>query len=447
MEEKKYLTITALTKYIKYILEDDAHLSRIYLRGEISNLTKHSRGHYYFSLKDENSQIRAIMFSSQTLKLKFSPKEGDKVLVLGSINVYEPSGSYSLQVYEMEVDGIGDLHLAYEKLKKEFEEKGYFKEEHKNPIPKYPKAIGVITSPTGAAIRDIIHTIERRYPLTKLILYPTLVQGEGAKKDIVDNISRANEDQLVEVLIVGRGGGSIEDLWAFNEREVVEAIYSSKIPIISAIGHETDFTLADFVSDLRAPTPTAGAELATPDVAVLKKTIITYHDQIKNYLNSVIKLKQTALVYLDERLSLRHPLKTIQESKKYYNKLNSDLTKIFSWKLENKRNQLSHINYAFSKIEPAKILNDKKTKLVIKEDFLNRYFSNIINQNKQKLSLIINSLETLNPLKLMSQGYSISLLNGQRLTSVKEVSNDDVIETYIKDGKLFSVVIKKEDLS
>ena len=264
-QTKQYLSVTALTKYIKYKLEGDTHLKQIYLKGEISNLTKHSRGHYYFSLKDENAQIKAIMFSSATKSLAFDPKDGDKVLAYGAISVYEPSGSYSIQIYQMEPDGIGALYLAYEKLKEELEEKGYFSQTRKKPIPKYPSAIGVITSPTGAAIRDIIHTIERRYPLTKLILYPALVQGDTAKESIRDQINKANQDSLVDVLIVGRGGGSIEDLWAFNERVVAEAIYASKIPIISAVGHETDFTISDFVSDLRAPTPTAAAELATPD--------------------------------------------------------------------------------------------------------------------------------------------------------------------------------------
>lgn len=446
MEEKKYLTITALTKYIKHVLEGDMHLSRIYLRGEISNLTKHSRGHYYFSLKDENSQIRAIMFSTQTQKLNFSPKEGDKVLVLGSINVYEPSGSYSLQVYEMEEDGIGALHLAYEKLKKEFEEKGYFKEEYKKPIPKYPKAIGVITSPTGAAIRDIIHTIERRYPVVKLILYPTLVQGEGAKADIVKNLEKANQQALVDVLIVGRGGGSIEDLWGFNEKEVVEAIFMSKIPVISAVGHETDFTLSDFVSDLRAPTPTAGAELATPDITVLKREIINYQETIKSYLNSVIKLKQTSLVYLDERLSLRHPLRNILDFKKYYNKLNEDLRKNYLWKLETKKQQFSQLNNSFKKISLENILIDKNTKLTEQITVLQRNFTSLINLNKQQLSLVLNSLENLNPLKLMNQGYSISLVKEHRLTTIDEVEIDDVLETYLKDGKLFSKIIQKEKI-
>ncbi len=446
MEEKKYLTITALTKYIKHVLEGDVHLSRIYLRGEISNLTKHSRGHYYFSLKDENSQIRAIMFSSHTLKLSFSPKEGDKVLVLGSINVYEPSGSYSLQVYEMEEDGVGALHLAYEKLKKDFEEKGYFKDEYKKPLPKYPKAIGVITSPTGAAIRDIIHTIERRYPLTKLVLYPTLVQGDGAKIDIVNNIIKANTQKIVDVLIVGRGGGSIEDLWAFNEKEVVEAIFQSKIPVISAVGHETDFTLSDFVSDLRAPTPTAGAELATPDIAILKKELNNYQEVIKNYLNNIIKVKQTLLAYLDERLSLRHPLKNILDHKKYYNKLNDDLTKNYLWKIESKQQQFLQVNNSFSKIKLENILSDKRNKLKEKEEILERHFSNLVNTNKQKLSLILNSLENLNPLKLMSQGYSISLINQTRLTSIDNIQTDDILETYLKDGKLFSKVVKKEKI-
>ncbi|MFH0766600.1 MAG: exodeoxyribonuclease VII large subunit, partial [Bacillota bacterium] len=260
-----YLTVTALTKYIKAKLEGDKHLFSILIKGEISNFKRHSRGHLYFTLKDEGAQMSAIMFSKDASRLEFDPKEGDHVLISGRISVYEPSGTYSLQVSSMKLDGIGELYLKYEALKKDLLEKGYFSEEHKKPIPKFPKVIGVVTSPTGAVIEDIKNTVSRRYLLTEIHLYPALVQGPGSAESIHNQILYANARNEVDVLIVGRGGGSIEDLWGFNEMPVIQAIYDSKIPIITAIGHETDYTISDFVSDLRAPTPTAAAELATPN--------------------------------------------------------------------------------------------------------------------------------------------------------------------------------------
>ena len=272
--EKTYLTVTALTKYIRYKFDNDVHLVSVLLEGEISNFKRHSRGHFYFTLKDSNAQISATMFYSEAKKVLFEPKDGMKVLVKGSVSVYEPQGIYNINVVEMEEKGVGSLYLAYEKLKKELQEGGYFDPSHKKPLPEFPKAIGVLTSPTGAAVRDCIQTIGRRYPMAKIYVYPTLVQGEEAKHSVVKNIELANEQGLVDVLIVGRGGGSIEDLWAFNEKIVAMAIYNSKLPIISAVGHETDTTIADLVADKRAATPTAAAELATPNLENLKNSLI-----------------------------------------------------------------------------------------------------------------------------------------------------------------------------
>ena len=271
--EERYLTVTALTKYIKYKFDHDTNLKEVLLEGEISNFKHNSRGHFYFTLKDENASISAIMFATQASNVKFEPTDGMKVYVKGSLSVYEASGSYQIYVTEMKSDGIGDLYLAYERLKKELERKGLFDQAHKKPIPRFPKTVGVITSPTGAAVRDIIKTIERRYPLCSVVLYPAIVQGDKAKDDVVKQINKANKDRICDVLIIGRGGGSIEDLWAFNERVVAKAIYDSEIPIISAVGHEIDFTIADYVADIRAATPTAAAEIATPNITNLIENI------------------------------------------------------------------------------------------------------------------------------------------------------------------------------
>lgn len=445
MSDKKYLTVTALTKYIKHQLENDTNLKTIFLRGEISNLVRHSRGHFYFSLKDEGAQIRGIMFASNVDRLNFRPKDGDKVLVTGSISLYEPSGSYSLNVWQMEPDGIGALYLAFEKLKEELGKKGYFSEEHKKALPKYPKAIGVVTSPTGAAIQDIINTISRRYPLAKLILYPALVQGENAKYSITKQINRANEECLVDVLIVGRGGGSIEDLWAFNEEMVAMAIYNSKIPVISAVGHETDFTIADFISDLRAPTPTGAAEMATPDI----NNLIAYVKQTTNHLNKnindILLNKQKSLVFLEQRLMNQNPSKKLLDTKDKYNKFVYDLNRNFKLNIEYKKYELNSKVNLLKRIDLLKLKEEKEKQVLDINTKLNSNFNKLLELKKQNLDLKMSSLNHLNPLKLMMQGYSITEVDGKRITSIKDIKEKEHIVTTLKDGKIISEVVKKEE--
>lgn len=256
MSNQQYLSVSALTKYIKRKFDADPHLQNVYIKGEISNFKQHTSGHMYFTLKDEKARLLSVMFAANNKGMKFLPENGMKVLVKGDISLYEASGQYQLYVKSMAPDGVGDLYLAYEQLKKKLEATGLFLAEHKKTIPLYPKSVGVITSPTGLALRDILTTIKRRYPIAKIIVYPALVQGNNAAKSIAQAITMANSRAESDVLIVGRGGGSIEELWAFNEEIVAESIYDSDIPIISAVGHETDFTIADFVADMRAPTPT-----------------------------------------------------------------------------------------------------------------------------------------------------------------------------------------------
>ena len=281
-----YISVIALTRYIKYKLDNDINLQEVYLKGEISNFKRHSRGHFYFTIKDEESRINAIMFASSAKNVNFEPVDGTKVLVKGRISVFESTGNYQIYVNEMQEDGIGNLYALYEKLKKDLQKEGLFDESHKKQIPKIPKRVGVVTAPTGAAIRDIISTINRRYPLCEVILFPSLVQGKDAKDDIVKNIKIADSYNL-DTLIVGRGGGSIEDLWAFNEEIVARAIYECNTPIISAVGHEVDFTIADFVADKRAATPTGAAEKAVPNL----KDMINYFDQFKIRLNESMNKK------------------------------------------------------------------------------------------------------------------------------------------------------------
>lgn len=446
MDNKKYLTVSALVKYIKFKLESDTHLKNVFLRGEISNLVKHSSGHLYFSIKDDESQIRAIMFASNANRLPFTPQNGDKILAVGYIDLYVPSGSYSINIKSLEPDGIGALYLAYEKLKESLELKGFFKEEHKKVIPKYPKNIGVITSPTGAAIRDVINTIERRYPLAKLYVYPALVQGENAKYSIVKQIEKANRDNLVDVLIVGRGGGSIEDLWAFNEEIVAQAIFNSKIPIISAVGHETDFTIADFVSDLRAPTPTGAAELATPNIKTLFEIISYNVNNLNRNIKSFIENKQTAIVNLDQRLMNQKPTKKLEDIKDRLQKGFYDLYRNFKLTLEYKKYLIDSKVNLLKRFDLTNILKKKEEDLESIIKGLDNNFKHILNNKDQKLKLLISSLKHQNPLKLMTQGYTITTKDNKRLSSIKEINVKDNIETILKDGKVISEVIKKEEL-
>ena len=295
MATDKYLSVSALTKYLKYKFDSDEHLRMIYLKGEISNFKAHSTGHLYFSIKDENSKINAIMFNRSASNLKFTPVEGTKVLVAGRVSVYEATGSYQIYVEEMLEDGVGNLYVAFEQLKEKLTKEGLFDNKYKKSIPKIPSRIGIITAPTGAAIKDILSTIKRRFPICEAILFPSLVQGDNAAEDIVKNIKKADEYNL-DVLIVGRGGGSIEDLWPFNEEIVARAIFDAKTPIISAVGHEIDFTISDFVADMRAPTPTGAAEMAVPNIIDLLK----YIDQLKIRLNeNVYKKINFQKIYLD----------------------------------------------------------------------------------------------------------------------------------------------------
>ena len=282
----KYISVSQLTRYIKYKIDNDTNLNEVFLKGEISNFKAHSRGHFYFTIKDEGSRINAVMFSSSTKKIKFIPQDGMKVLVTGKISVFEANGGYQIYVSDMLEDGIGNLYIAYERLKKKLETEGLFDQNIKKTIPKIPTRIGVITAPTGAAIKDIISTIKRRWPITEVYLFPSLVQGEEAKDDIVRQIKKAELFNL-DTLIVGRGGGSIEDLWPFNEEIVARAIYDAHVPIISAVGHEIDFTIADFVADLRAPTPTGAAEMAVPQLS----DMMNYLNQLKIRLNNTILKK------------------------------------------------------------------------------------------------------------------------------------------------------------
>lgn len=414
---KEYLTVSQLTKYIKYKLDNDVNLREVYLKGEISNFKAHTRGHFYFTIKDEGSRINAVMFASSASKVKFTPEDGIKILVTGRISVYEATGGYQIYVNEMMEDGVGNLYVAFEQLKKKLASEGLFDDRYKKPIPKIPERVGVITASTGAAIRDIISTINRRFPLTEVILLPSLVQGEGAKEDIVRQIKRA-EDYNLDVLIVGRGGGSIEDLWAFNEEIVARAIFECPIPIISAVGHEIDFTIADFVADLRAPTPTGAAEIAVPN----KTDVINYINQLnlrsRKAVGTILELKKKRLDNIKGHYILNNPLDLYSAKIQKLDYLTESLVK----------------NYKVI-IDKEKIkLNNIKTRPLFSNPLV------ILDKTKQKYALLLSKLDTLSPLKTLERGYGIIKLNDKAVTSIKDLKQDDLINIELKDGSKKAII-------
>lgn len=414
---KEYLTVTQLTKYIKYKIDNDVNLREVYLKGEISNFKAHTRGHFYFTIKDEGSRINAVMFASSASKVKFTPEDGMKILVTGRISVYEATGGYQIYVNEMMEDGVGNLYVAFEQLKKKLASEGLFDDRYKKTIPKIPERVGVITAPTGAAIRDIISTINRRFPLTEVILLPSLVQGEGAKEDIVRQIKRA-ENYNLDVLIVGRGGGSIEDLWAFNEEIVARAIFDCPIPIISAVGHEIDFTIADFVADLRAPTPTGAAEIAVPS----KTDVINYINQLnlrsKKAVGNILELKKKRLDNIKGNYILNNPLDLYSAKIQKLDYLTESLVK----------------NYKVI-IDKEKIkLNNIKTRPLFSNPLI------ILDKTKQKYALLLSKLDALSPLKTLERGYGIIKLNDKAVTSIKDLNKDDLIDIELKDGSRKAII-------
>ena len=412
-----YITVGALTRYIKYKIDNDVNLQEVYIKGEISNFKHHTRGHFYFTIKDEESRISAIMFSTSTKNINFEPVDGMKVLVKGRISVFEQTGNYQIYVTDMMEDGVGNLYALYEKLKKELEIEGLFDSKYKKPIPKIPSKIGVVTAPTGAAIKDIISTINRRFPLCEVILFPSLVQGREAKDDIVKNIKLADTYNL-DVLIVGRGGGSIEDLWAFNEEVVARAIFDCNTPIISAVGHEIDFTIADFVSDVRAATPTGAAELAVPDKNDLKRLINQMEDRISKNIINKINYNKSYLKKVMDSYILKSPMSIYEvKEEKLSNYIEKAKTIILNMISSNKL-KLNNLKESYVLTTPSKIFENKSN----------------------KYNHLIEKLDVLNPLNTLKRGYSITKLDGKVLTDIKKVKKGDNININLENGEIDAVV-------
>ncbi|WP_071461249.1 exodeoxyribonuclease VII large subunit [Bacillus massilinigeriensis] len=444
-DRQQYLTISALTKYIKRKFDRDPHLQDVYIKGEISNFKQHSSGHMYFTLKDERARILSVMFSSFNKSLKFRPENGMKILIKGDITIYEPSGNYQVYVKEMQPDGVGDLFLAYEQLKARLEQEGLFSMKHKKSLPKFPQKVGVITSPTGAAIRDILTTINRRFPIADVLIIPALVQGEQAAKSIVKSIETANSLGDLDVLIVGRGGGSIEELWSFNEEIVARAIFASSVPVISAVGHETDFTISDFVADMRAPTPTGAAEIAVPHIEELMERAMDRHARLFRAMKDKTGRQRDRLNRLSRSYAFRYPRRLYEQKLEQLDKLEDSLKRASETMFRMKENSLSNIKRRLVQANPAfqlKVAEEKQERL-LKE--LNRTMVAVLNTKQGKLNATIQTLDALSPLKIMERGYSISYSEeGKMVKSVSQIKTKDKLFIRLPDGRIDCVVTNIE---
>jgi len=384
------LTVSELNGYIKSIFDNDRRLISVTVKGEISNFTNHRSGHLYFSLKDDGGQIRSVMFRSSAVGLKFMPEDGMRVIAHGSVSVYTRDGSYQLYVNSLIPDGVGALYLAYEQLKSKLEKEGLFDSFYKKPIPRYPTRIGVITSPTGAAVRDIINVVGRRYPLADIYLYPAIVQGEQAEESLIRAVDYFDTSHLVDTVIIGRGGGSIEDLWAFNSERLARRIFSAEVPVISAVGHETDFTICDFVADFRAPTPSAAAEISVPDIRELRIFADSLTTRLKQALIKSVSDGEMALERLEHAEIMRRP---------------------------------------------ERITEIADEKIAVLETALNNAFSSCITSAEQRVALTAGKLEALSPISVLSRGYSLVEGDGTVIDTVTKLSVGQSVELVMRDGR------------
>ena len=384
-------SVSQLNSYVKGVLDRDENLAHIFVTGEISNYKAHYSGHLYMTVKDETASIKAVMFAGNATKLRFKPENGMKILAFGTVSLFPRDGSYQLYINDMQPDGVGALNIAFEQLKKKLEAEGLFRQEYKKPLPEFPQKIGVVTSSTGAAVQDIFNVLKRRFPVAEVVLRPCQVQGEGAAEDIAKAIYEFNKLNAADVLIVGRGGGSIEDLWAFNEEIVARAVFASRIPVISAVGHETDYTICDFVADLRAPTPSAAAECAVPDIFELKANLVSLRQHIISLTRNKMNIERSSLSSFEKRLALRDPVTNINEQRK---------------------------------------------EIVYLTEKLSIITNSILDDNKSKISALVGKLDALSPLSVISRGYALVEKDDKPVTKVKDLKKDDVISIKLSDGQV-----------
>ncbi|MGT2933027.1 exodeoxyribonuclease VII large subunit [Streptococcus catagoni] len=431
-----YLSVTKLTKYLKLKFDRDPYLERVYLTGQVSNFRKRPT-HQYFSLKDEGAVIQATMWAGTYKKLGFDLEEGMKVNVIGRVQIYEPSGSYSIIIEKAEPDGVGALALQFEQLKKNLAEQGYFDDRHKQSLPQFVQKVGVVTSPSGAVIRDIITTISRRFPGVEILLFPTKVQGEGSAQEIVANIAKANTRDDLDLLIVGRGGGSIEDLWSFNEEIVVQAIFESALPIISSVGHETDVTLADFVADKRAATPTAAAELATP---VTKSDIISWINERENRAFQanlrLLKHKAEQLTKLSQSVIFRQPQRLYDAYLQKIDRLNTSLiTEMKDRIVQNKAEQI-HLQHRLESTNLTATIDRHKDHLKIIRHLLSSDIKKQLDSKLARFEKAQDALLSLDTKRIIARGYALVNKDDKVLASVKEIKKGDHLAIRMRDGQL-----------
>lgn len=439
----KYLTVTALTKYIKRKLDMDPHLRDIWLKGEISNFKLHSRGHMYLTIKDDQARINAVMFAGNNRFLKFKPEDGMKVLIRGEISVFEATGQYQLYIQQMEPDGIGSLYLAFEQLKDKLRKQGYFDEQYKKQIPDTPEHIAVITSPTGAAVRDIISTIKRRYPVAQVTVLPVLVQGVNAATSITRALKKANELGLFDVIILGRGGGSIEELWSFNEEIVAEAIFHSKIPIISAVGHETDVTISDYVADLRAPTPTGAAELAVPSQFELIDRVSKMKQSLNSLIGMTLKYHRGKLEQMVNSYAFRYPEQLIRQKEQQLDKNKERMERSFQHEFNKKTDRFNNYKTRLITQHPKRRFEQatKALNQLMKQN--NQIMTQYVEKQSNQLTRQLDKLTLLNPLEIMKRGFAIPYTSiGEIIRSTTQVNARDQISINLRDGILDCEVLE-----
>ena len=438
---EEYVTVSALTKYIKYKFDKDPHLGRVYLTGEISNFRLRPT-HQYFSLKDENAIISATMFQSAFKKIQFRPEEGMKVLVIGKVSVFEKSGQYQINIEHMEPDGVGALYLAYEQLKKKLEAEGLFSLP-KKPIPQFPKKIAILTSESGAVIQDIQTTVARRFPIVQLVLYPTVVQGVHAVNSILKNLDLVEQDEY-DVVIIGRGGGSIEDLWAFNEEPVVRRVAELSIPVISSVGHETDTTLIDFVSDMRAATPTAAAEIATPVLMEIHQQLRNLQTRLEQALSRQLQIKRERMQALANASIFQNPERIYQVYQQRVDQLEMRLQQMMQQSVQQKRQQLVKHQHRLELGSPSRRVQTEKQALQYLAKRLEQAQGQLMKDKKQQFQRAIQQLDLLSPLKIMSRGYGILQQEETIIKSVDQLEVNQELTIQLVDGTVRSKVTSVE---
>lgn len=441
-KQPSIISVTRLNRLARQVLESE--IGQVWVSGELSNFVAASSGHWYFTLKDSKAQIKTAMFKGANRGVKFSPKAGDKVVIRGSLSLYEARGDYQLIGEHMEPEGLGQLKQAYEALKAKLSAEGLFAMEAKQALPTSVKRLGVVTSPTGAAIHDILNVLKRRNPSIEVIIYPSLVQGATAARSIAEQIHIANIRDEVDLLIVGRGGGSLEDLWAFNEEIVAYAISKSSLPIVSAVGHEVDVTIADYVADMRAPTPSAAAELVSTDKSQLERHIQQQQHRLSQVFEQHLKRIQYKLHLIESRLSNVHPAVQIRQANQHTDNLTMRLSQAINVKLNDAQSKSKNVTLRLQHASPKNAIKDKKQQLQKVSEKLNSIQQRQLSDKRYQLQRIADILNSVSPLSTLSRGYSIAFKNDKVVRSVSQLEKGDVIETRISDG---SVIAKIQEIT